>query len=166
MKPNKDPNNRKQVEQELEDLSPMMARLAKPDVPMPDDAYFADIIGKVLQNGTMQQKPKRVFKLIPLTVASLAIAASIAIAIILLPIEPNYTKTSFSFEMLSNDELEQLAMQDEALITDQVVQDDSLLVTLAANTDFQYIDDADESDEYNRLLWEMVDDETLMEDWL
>ena len=75
-------------------------------------------------------------------------------------------RAKLQWDKISYDELEQLAIQDEAMITDQVVEDDSLLVTLAANTDFQYINDADDNDEYNRLLWEMVDDETLMEDWL
>lgn len=144
----------------------MLAQLGKPEVPMPNDAYFANLVDKVVLNEPVQQKPKRTFKIVPLTFASLAVAASIAIAIILLPSEPSTSNSSFSFDMLSNDELVQLALQDEALLTDQVMEDDSLLVALAANTDFQYLNDADDSDEYNRLLWEMVDDETLMEDWL
>lgn len=166
MEPKTNHNNGKQVQQELEALSPMLAQLAKPEVPMPNDAYFANLIDKVVQNEPVQQKPKRTFKLIPLTAASLAVAASIAVAIMLLPSDAVDTNKSFSFDMLSNDELVQLAMQDEALLTDQVLEEDSLLVKLADNTDFQYLDETDTDDEYNRLLWEMVDDETLMEDWL
>jgi hypothetical protein len=71
-----------------------------------------------------------------------------------------------AFNSLSNDELLQLAMQDEALLNNHVMQDDSLLLVLSANPDFQYLDDNANSGDYNSLLLEMIDDETLMEDWL
>lgn len=166
MSPDNTYNERSEAERELETISPMLAQLSKPEVPMPNDAYFNNLANQVVLQAPVRQEPKRAFKLIPLTFASLAVAASIAIAIILLPSDTVDSDNRFSFNMLSNDELVQLAMQDEALLTDQVLEEDSLLVILADNTDFQYLEETDTDDEYNRLLWEMVDDETLMEDWL
>ncbi len=166
MEPNKTHSNRDAVQKELEAISPMLANIGKPAVPMPNDAYFAKLASEIILEAPAKQQPKRTFKLIPWGIASLAAAASIAIALIFWPTDSINTYNSVAFDSLSNDDLIQLAMQEEGILDERMMEDDSLLVTLAANTDFQYMEAPGENDEYNKLLWELVDDETLMEDWL
>lgn len=158
-------NNKQTAREELEALSPLLAKATKPQVHMPNDAYFEALAGEVWPKIVLTKAPKRTFKLIPMGLASLAAAACIAAAIILWP-SVGSNSNSITFASLTNDDLLQLALQDDALLENQVLQDDSLLFILAANHDFQYLNNTDGNDEYNKLLLEMIDDETLMEDWL
>lgn len=166
MKANNPNSNSKAVNNELVQLSPKLATLGKPTVPMPNDDYFANLADKAMLNAIAAHKPKLRFKLIPWSLASIAAAASIVLALIFWPTDISNTYDGLAFDSLSNDELMQLAMQDEDMLDEQLIEDDSLVATLAAVNDFKYLEPPGENDEYNRLLWEMVDDETLMEDWL
>jgi hypothetical protein len=160
-------NDKQSAREELGAISPILGGISKPTVPMPNDAYFGTLADKVLLEGSHRtSNKKRTFKLIPMGLVSLAAAACITAAIIFWPGNNTNNNFGLAFDSLTNDELLQLAMQDEALLDNHIMEDDSLLVILAANSDFQYLSNDSSSDEYNKLLLEMIDDETLMEDWL
>jgi hypothetical protein len=160
-------DNKQSAREELGGISPLLAGISKPTVPMPNDAYFGALADKVLTEASAQTfYKKRTFKLIPMGLVSLAAAACITAAIILWPSNSTNNNFGLALDSLTNDELLQLAIQDEALLDNHIMEDDSLLVILAANSDFQYLSNDSSSDEYNKLLLEMIDDETLMEDWL
>ncbi len=166
MKANEPYNQIPSAKEELSALSPLLATVKKPVVPMPNEAYFGALATGVLHKAAQPAfDKKRTFQIIPFSLVGLATAACIALAVILWPTD-HVSNDSLAFNSLSNDELLQLAMQDEALLNNHVMQDDSLLLVLSANPDFQYLDDNANNEEYNSLLLEMIDDETLMEDWL
>lgn len=154
------------AKEELAELSTLLSTAHKPVVPMPNDAYFGTLVTEVLHKAAQPvSDKKRTFRIIPFGLVGLAAAASITLAIILWPIG-TVSNNGLAFDSLSNDDLLQLAMQDEALLDNHVMQDDSLMLVLSANPAFQYLDDNANSDDYNSLLLEMIDDETLLEDWL
>lgn len=166
MKANEPYNNTPSAKEELAALSPLLAMVKKPEVPIPNDAYFATLATEVLlKTARPVSDKKRIVRIMPFGLVGLAAAACITLAIILWPSD-TVSNNGLAFDSLSNNDLLQLAMQDETLLNNQVMQDDSLLLGLSANPDFQYLDDNATSDEYNSLLLEMIDDETLLEDWL
>lgn len=165
MKPENHHNN--DVQQELEALSPLLAQLAKPSVPMPADSYFEALANKAM---TIEEQPiakrGRIFKMAPMA-ASLAVAASIALAIIFWPTAPVASPASFALNTLSDNELAQLALQDDEWLEERMLDDKELIEMLNKKDAFQYLAPADDANqEYNRLLLELIDDETYMEDLL
>ncbi|CAN5323471.1 hypothetical protein BH09BAC1_BH09BAC1_29940 [soil metagenome] len=158
------------LRQELETVSPLLAKVAKPIVPMPADGYFetlADVVSLEASFPTEQpdRRPKRIFKLMP-TATILAVAASIALAIIFWPTANVATTEEFALATLTYNELVQLALQDDELLYERMVDDQALVDKLDENIAFQYLAPADDGEgEYNKLLLELIDDETLMEDW-
>ncbi len=165
-KPNNNPSSSEEVRQELAQLSPLLAKLAKPDVPMPADSYFASLADAAMPRTAPQAaKPTRIFRLMPVA-ASMAVAASITLAIIFWPTTTADAPTPFSLSSLTDAELMQLALQDDDLMEDRMLDDGALLAKLDANDAFQYFGAPKAADEaYNKLLLELIDDETLSEDW-
>ncbi len=141
-----------------------MAQMPKAKVPMPVDGYFDSLADATFDmRESHKVVEKRVVRLWPMA-ASLAAAASVALAIIFWPTAE--APTALSWANLTSEDLAQYALLDDDLLEARLMEDTALLSTVSHNQQFQYIQPQTQSDEYNRLLLEMIDDETFMEDFL
>lgn len=159
--------NEQELQDELKAISPLLAKLAKPAVPAPADSYFSSLAGAVLPQANQPAvQPQRVVKLWHYATASLATAASIAVIVFFGLNTTTPTPQPLGWDTVTNEELVQYALEDADLLETQMFQDDKFITLLVSNEAFQYLAPANENEEYNNLLLEMIDDETLMEDWL
>lgn len=156
------------VQEELEALSPLVARLRQREVPLPLPHYFDALANEAIAQASGSGTPKRITKFIPIGVAAMAAAACIIVGLVVwAPTTNSPAPVAASMHSLTDEELIQLALQEEALLEGKLMEDDSLVLLLAANTGFQFLAPAtDANQEYNKLLLEMIDDETLLEDIL
>lgn len=163
------PQNDKQpmAKQELESLSPLLASLHKKEVPTPAQGYFDGLANKTIHTAKVAKPASKVVNLW-YTAAGMAVAASIALAVIFWPVAPTITTPAMvAFDSFTDDELLEMTLMDDALVSNSLFEEDSLVYYLASNETFQFMGpETDENDNYNKLLLEMIDNEMLMEDWL
>lgn len=164
------PQNEKQpaAKQELELLSPLLASLPKKEVATPGPGYFDGLANHVITSAKATKAPAKTFKLWH-TAAGMAVAASIVLAIMFWPAAPTVTSVpdAIALDALSDEELLEMALMDDALVSASLLEEDSMVYYLASNQAFQYmLPETDENESYNKLLLEMIDNEMLMEDWL